>query len=197
MSGRLGAGVPAGNACRVPLQGVETITGKAFGCVLALGDFHLSAFAFFHRHLNGGDHGLTCILVCARLAVIEHVPLPVDFADGTVGVAVWSCRSNDIALLILVTCTAVDDGASVCPGTEWIVRGGVGQCLCSAFFAYPWESQVIDAVTLEGEWAFFETFRKTFHHFRLTVEFGHVIFQFAATDTHAAPVDITLTIIVN
>ena len=98
------------------LERIETVEGETVAVVLALRDFHFAALAFFHLHVDGSHHGLTGIFVGTRMTMIEYIPLTIDLADRTVGIAVRYGRGNHVALLVFLTSTSVDDGAAVGPG---------------------------------------------------------------------------------
>ena len=94
------------------LEGIEAVKRKALGVVFSLADFHLAASTFFHLDGDGSHHCLTGIFVGACLTVVEDVPLAVDFANRAVGIAVRNGRGNDVALLVFLASTTIDDGAA-------------------------------------------------------------------------------------
>ena len=115
------------------------------------------------------------------------------------------------------------DNAFEVPGTERRLRHRIGQCLrgvlaIAGIATHPRECEIIPVATLEGEGTFLETFGQTFHHLttdlhrrhlghtltpgefhflQFAVELQHVSLQLTSPDTHTAPIDISLTVVVD
>ncbi len=109
------------------------------------------------------------------------------------------------------------------PGAERRLRHCIGQCLrrvlaIAGIAANPGEGEIIPVATLEGEGTFLKALGQTFHHLttdlhrrhlghtltlrefhflQLAIELQHVSLQLTAPDTHTAPIDISLTVVVD
>ena len=109
------------------LQRIESVECEAFRVILALAYLNLAALTFLHLNLDRCNHSLTCVLIGACLAMIEHIPLAVDLTDRTVGVSIHYSRCDGIALLIDLATTCINNGSAISPRTQRIVAITVGQ----------------------------------------------------------------------
>ena len=109
------------------LQRIESVECEAFRVVLALAYLNLAALTFLHLNLDRCNHSLTCVLVGACLAMIEHIPLAVDLADRAMGVAIHYSRCDGIAFLINLATTCIDYGSAIGPRAQRIVAIAIGQ----------------------------------------------------------------------
>ena len=115
------------------------------------------------------------------------------------------------------------DNALKIPWSQRIPRHGIGQCLCgilpfSSLTTHPREGKIVPTTLLERKGTFLETFGQTFHLFatnhhrrhlwhsltarylhlfQFACKFLHVVFQPSTSYSHARPIEIGRTIIIN
>ena len=115
--------------------------------------------------------------------VIEEIPLSLIFHDAMmIGPALRRRLIHDDAL--------------ECERSHRMVSHGISQRFGSILFTYPWEGEIILAVTLEGKRSFLESLRQPLYQFWFRGKFRHVWFQLSHVQTCSRPVDISLSVLI-
>ena len=115
--------------------------------------------------------------------MIEEIPLSLIFYDAVmVGPALRRRLIHDDAL--------------ECERSHRMVSHGISQRFGSILFTYPWEGEIIFAVTLEGKRTFLESLRQSLYQFGFRGKFRHVWFQLSHVQSCSSPVDISLSVLI-